>query len=283
MQKIYRIGKYSFEYRERVTSGEAFPYIPHFHDSYEIFYFLEGEGDYVVEGKKYPLAPGDVIITNPREMHSPNICSDIYRRITIAIHPLYLSGFITKDYNPFNGFASRPLAEQNRIPAELVQSQGIAQQIRALGEHYCDNKPSRDAMLKAHLLILLEAINGIIGVSKISFAHERIQEIVHYVNDNLTEKISLSGIAEAFYMNKHYLSHTFHDRMGMTLTDYITSKRIQLSLGLISQQCTLLEVALSAGFGDYASFYRAFIKIVGVSPQSYRKNMEKSRGGVKTE
>ncbi len=275
MQTTYRIGKYSFEYRDKTTRDESFPYIPHFHDSYEIFYFLEGEGEYIVEGKRYPLAPGDIIITNPRELHSPVIRSDVYHRITIAIHPLYLSGFITKDYNPFNGFASRPLADQNRIPADVVQSHGLAREIETIGAYYTATNPCRDAMIKAHLLILLESINRIISVSKLSFANERIQNIVHYINDHLAEKITLASIAEAFYINKHHLSHTFHDRMGMTLTDYITSKRIQHALELLADSAPLLDIALAVGFSDYAGFYRAFTKLIGTSPQHFRKSIKK--------
>ncbi len=275
MQTTYRIGKSNFEYRDKRTRGEAFPYVPHFHNCYEIFYFLEGEGDYVVEGIKYPLLPGDILITNPRELHSPAIRSDVYHRITLAIHPLYLSGFITKDYNPFNGFASRPLADQNRIPAEVVQSHGLAREIEAIGAYSKDPSPRRDAMIKAHLLILLEAINQIISVTKLSFANERIQDIVHYINEHLSEKITLSSIADAFFINKHHLSHTFHDRMGMTLTDYITSKRIQQSLELLPGPLSLLDIALTVGFTDYAGFYRAFAKFIGTSPQQFRKSTKK--------
>lgn len=273
MQTTYRIGKYSFEYRDRMTSGEPFPYIPHFHDSYEIFYFIEGEGEYVVEGKRYPLTPGDIIITNPRELHSPAIRSDVYHRVTIAIHPLYLSGFITKDYNPFNGFASRPLADQNRIPADVVQSQGLAREIEIIGAYNKDTRPCRDAMIKAHLLILLESINQVISVTKLSFANERIQGIVHYINEHLSEKITLASIADTFFINKHHLSHTFHDRMGMTLTDYITSKRIQRSLELLPESMPLLDIALSVGFADYAGFYRSFTKLIGVGPRVFRKSI----------
>ncbi len=272
-QTTYRIGKNKFEYRNKYTCGESFPYIPHFHNFHEIYYFMQGEGEYMVEGKKYPLSPGDVVITNPRELHSPVITSDVYHRITIAVHPLYLSAFMTRDYNPFSGLSNRPLAVQNHIPAEIVRLHGLDREIEALGTYYSDTNPCRDAMLKAHLLILLESINQIIGISKLSFAQERLQEIVHYINEHLDEKITLSSIADAFYINKHHLSHTFHDRMGMTLTDYITSKRIQHALETIGEPGSLLELALESGFSDYASFYRAFMKITGISPQQYRKSI----------
>ncbi len=277
MQEVYRIGKSSFQYTNKITFGSIFPYIPHYHDGYELFYFIQGEGEYMVEGKKYPLSPGDILITNPRELHCPVIRSELYNRTTISIHPLYLAAFITKDYNPCNGFISRPLADQNHIPADVVKQHGLDREIEIIGAYYNDDKPCRDAMIKAHLLILLESINQIVSVSKVSFASERIQEIVHYINAHLTEKITLASLANQFFINRHHLSHTFHDRMGMTLTDYITSKRVQKSLELLSEPVSLLDVALAVGFSDYASFYRAFVKIVGTSPQAHRKSISGSR------
>ena len=147
--------------------------------------------------------------------------------------------------------------------------------LETIGEYYHSSLPCRNAMLKAHLLILLETLNQIIQVDKLTFAHERIYDIVHYINDNLTEKITLSSLSETFCLNKHYLSHTFHDKMGMTLTEYITSKRVQRSLELMEGSFTLLEVALQSGFSDYAAFYRAFGKLIGMSPMSYQKSIKR--------
>ncbi len=274
MQTTYKIGKYAFEYRDKISYESGFPFIPHFHDHYEIYYFKEGAGHYMVEGKNYPLSPGDVIITNPKEVHCPYITSDVYHRVTISVHPLYLSGFISKNYSPFYAFSGRALGDRNRIAAEIVQNQGLDREIRTIGAYFADDRPCRDAMIKAHLLILLESINRIISVEKRTTANERIHEIIHYINEHLEEKISLTSLANVFFVNKHHLSHSFHDYMGMTLTEYITSKRIQKSLEIIGEPISLLDVALSSGFTDYTSFYRAFMRVTGTSPMTYRKTMK---------
>lgn len=275
MYTKYKIRQKSFDYREKNTTETQFPYDPHFHDCYEIYFLKEGNVSYIVEGKIYEMAPGDIILTNPRELHCPIVGSGEYHRITLSIHSMYLSGFITEDYNPFNSLASRPLATQNRIEASVVSANGLDRMIDTIGEYYHSDKPCKNAMIKAHLLILLESINRIIQVDKLTFAHVRIHDIVHYINDNLSEKITLSSLADAFCLNKHYLSHSFHDKMGMTLTDYITSKRIQRSLGLMDTSSTLLEVAMQSGFSDYAAFYRAFHKLTGMSPIQYQNSLKR--------
>ena len=281
LQTTYKIGKYQFEYQEKFSVESGFPFIPHFHDCYEIYLFKQGTGHYMVEGKNYPLAPGDVVITNPKEVHCPYITSDVYHRTTLSIHPLYLSGFITKNYNPFHALSGRALGDRNHIAADIVRENGLDREIEIIGTYHKSDRPCRDALIKAHLLILLESINGIISVEKRKSANERIHEIIHYINEHLDEKISLSTLSEVFFLNKHHLSHSFHDYMGMTLTEYITSKRIQKSLEIIGEPLSLLEVALTSGFTDYTGFYRAFMRVTGTSPMSYRKTLRD--GDVKKE
>jgi len=275
MYRKYRVRQKSFEFREKNTVETDFPYDPHFHDCYEIYYLKAGDVSYMVEGNHYDMKPGDLMLTNPRELHCPIVGPKEYHRITLSIHPLYLSSFITEDYNPFSSLANRPLGSRNRIDASIVSANGLDKLINTIGEYYNSTLPSKNAMIKAYSLILLEAINHIIQVDKLTFTHERISDIIHYINDNLAEKITLTSLANIFNLNKHYLSHAFHDKMGMTLTDYITGKRIQHALELMEGNCTLLEIALQSGFSDYAAFYRAFHKFTGMNPAQYQKSMKR--------
>lgn len=275
MYNKYRFREKSFEYREKNTIETAFPYDPHFHDCYELYYLKEGIASYMVEGNHYDMAPGDLILTNPRELHCPIVEPGIYHRITLSIHPMFLSSFLTEEYNPFGGIANRSLGSQNKIEAAVVISHGLDKILETIERYYNSTQPCKKAMLKAYLLILLESINRIIQIDKVSFVHERISDIVHYINDHLAEKLTLSSLADIFNLNKHYLSHSFHEKMGMTLTDYITGKRIQFALELMESSLTLLEIALQSGFSDYAAFYRAFHNYTGMSPMQYQKSMSR--------
>ena len=59
-------------------------FVMHTHDNYEIFCFLGGNAEYVVEGNIYPLEVGDVILMRKSEAHHLLLHSaQTYERITI--------------------------------------------------------------------------------------------------------------------------------------------------------------------------------------------------------
>lgn len=60
----------------------------HMHEFFEIFIFLDGDTDYVVEGNSYFLRPNDVIIINRNEMHRAyHKTQKRYERIVFHIMP----------------------------------------------------------------------------------------------------------------------------------------------------------------------------------------------------
>ena len=59
--------------------------------------------------------------------------------------------------------------------------------------------------------------------------------------------------------------------MGITLTEYITKKRVYIAKELILSKVPISQVAQNVGFNEYSSFYRAFTKILGISPTDMKK------------
>lgn len=60
----------------------------HIHNDYEIFCFLSGDTNYIVEGSVYPLHKGDFILIRSAEAHRIQLLSSAtYRRIVINFLP----------------------------------------------------------------------------------------------------------------------------------------------------------------------------------------------------
>ena len=96
--------------------------------------------------------------------------------------------------------------------------------------------------------------------------------IKYYVKNNLSRKLSLSDIALNLHCSTVTLTEHFKAEFGMTITEYITKKRMQLSEKLlISTDEPLREVASTSGFADVEYFSRTFKKYHGVSPAAWRK------------
>ena len=75
-------------------------------------------------------------------------------------------------------------------------------------------------------------------------------------------------LAEKFYISKYYLCRAFHKATGLTVHDYIRLKRLNLARELKAEGKSISEAAMMAGFTDYSSFYRAYLKEYGVSPRN---------------
>lgn len=102
-----------------------------------------------------------------------------------------------------------------------------------------------------------------------------IAEAIEYIDKNYQEDISLKEVAEAVYLNVWYLSDLFSREVGMTFSQYIRDKRIARSKELLKDKSLkLYEVAYQVGIKEQGYFSSLFKKVTGVTPKSYRDQLE---------
>lgn len=250
----------------------------HIHDCYELFYFISGDLTYHIEGQAYKLCPNDLIITNSRELHRIVFNSKSrYERRYIHFKPEYISSYQTDEYNMLSYIEKRKLGYFNRIPAKNVIEDGILELWDNIEKASLDHSPEGPIMMKTFFIQMLITINKIFSkydnlvVNSYKY-DQKIVAILDFINKNLNEKITLDLLEYEFYVNKYYLCHIFKKSTGFTVIEYITYKRIMRAMELLMSGNTALNVAHAVGFGDYSTFYKAFKKITGFSPnQYYRK------------
>jgi AraC-like DNA-binding protein len=82
------------------------------------------------------------------------------------------------------------------------------------------------------------------------------------------EKIpSVDELSKELGMSKAQLTKTFKSSYGMTISEYLTQKRMQRSQDLIKEgKLSILQVAIEVGYLNQSSFGRAFKKFFGYSP-----------------
>lgn len=95
--------------------------------------------------------------------------------------------------------------------------------------------------------------------------------IISYINEHISEKITLDELSQKFFVNKYYLSHRFKALFGITLGDYITQKRLSLAKSYLRKGTSVTLAGERAGFNSCNHFIRTFTKTVGVSPKQYSK------------
>lgn len=249
----------------------------HTHHCYELFYLVDGEITYNVEGQSYHLKANDLIFTNNRELHRIlNNNPNIYERRFIQFKPEYVLPLQNSNYNLLNFLENRKLGKFNKLDSCNVIKYGINNLWDEI-EYYCSKDlPESEIMLKTLLVQLLIKLNNIFKeenqwLNNSILSDNKVNSILEYLNSSLSDHITLDLLSNKFYMDKFYLCHIFKETTGFSVMEYLTYKRIMKSQELLSIGLSALDASIAVGFSDYSNFYKSFKKSVGISPRAYSK------------
>lgn len=102
-----------------------------------------------------------------------------------------------------------------------------------------------------------------------------IDDIFSYINNHITEDISLDNLEREFYVSKFHISREFKKATGITLHRYIVKAKLDLCKKLIEEGNTIIDVAHICGIGSYNNLFRAFKKEFGITPKEYYNEIKK--------
>lgn len=264
-----------FSYLHKITTNndtKSDP--PHTHkDLFEIFMLLNGDVDYVVEGNKFHVNPYDIVLVNNDELHRSIVKN--HSSFDCILLSINLDFFIKNNCNDFTDMVfNRKIGTNNVIPAETVIASGIYDIYMKL-EKYSQEEPVCLTVVKSVIIELLYNLNKqVIKSSDSNYNQKNIKNIIQYINNNLTEDLSLDLIANHFFLTKQYLCKTFKSNTGFTIKNYISYKRIVLVRELYSSGMTISEACMRAGFNDYSNFYRTFTKMMHEPPKKNLSNIK---------
>lgn len=164
----------------------------------------------------------------------------------------------------FNAFRRRWLAE-------WLGEQAVAP---AAGETVAPTDAEGDFSLARWREQWLEALVALSRLALGQQAQENnvIYDIAKYVQANYQEEITLQEIASHFYLSREYISRKFKQEFGINLSDYLTDIRMDKArLLLLNPHLRIAQVAQMVGYEDEKYFSKVFKKMVGQSPNEYRK------------
>lgn len=100
-----------------------------------------------------------------------------------------------------------------------------------------------------------------------------VKQAISFINEHLTENLSLELIAEHVHSNASYLSRIFKKEVGISVVSYITDLRIKKAKDLLEHSNLRTgEISDAVGIHDPAYFSVVFKKYTGMSPKAYRNN-----------
>jgi transcriptional regulator GlxA family with amidase domain len=110
-------------------------------------------------------------------------------------------------------------------------------------------------------------------MSELPSSPEALAPLLTWLTSNLDKPLSLNDIAEHAVMSTRTLSRRFLEQTGTTPLQWLIAQRVRSAQQLLESSALSIEqIATQAGFGSSAAFRDRFSKLVGTSPQKYRRN-----------
>ena len=241
------------------------PSVLHTHPFTEIFFVLNGKGNFFFRRDIRPIETGDLIIIPPYLEHTEQ---------SIPGTPLeyYVLGI--------DGIAFQE--EDQSSTAQIFCNFDNVSLIRDLFAqiHYEMKSGGYGAelicqhLLEILILRILRSSRQLVPVSinTVRMTKECAQ-IKEYLDTNYAERITLDTLTSLTHMNKYYMAHSFAKYTGLSPIQYLNQRRLAASCQLLCDtDMSVSDIASSTGFSSQSYFTQTFRKFYGITPIKYRQS-----------
>lgn len=260
---------------------------PHQHDFFELFFLLDDNIDDIVEGMRYSLSPGSVMLVAPGQLHRPDVPGPARSvdRFVLWISTQYVRS-ITDALPRLHYALWGDMTGRNLIQLDGENAAEMRQLLFAL--HREDARPGADSAALSRSIIaqlLIYCARSIasrtdIAPHKAELRYREIMRVYEHIVANLPDRnLSVSALAERFFMDKNTLTRQFKRQVGMTPGECIRRHRLEAVRRQIRLGAPMQQACAECGFSDYSAFYRAFRQAYGISPRDYAAQTAGIQGG----
>lgn len=251
----------------------------HFHDTYELYFLLEGERYYFIEKETYHVKAGDVVLINREQVHKTSQAgSGKHDRILLQLSGRILDPWLKNAgvfslerlFGDYYGVLKVSELEWEEMKSLLL---GIRDEIGLRGERY--ETMVRLKLSQILLLIyrigkknILKEMPATVQTAK----HGKVHEVAEYLTTHCETGESLEELAEKFFISKSYLSRIFREVTSFSVNEYRNLARVRKAKELLSNSdYTITEISGLLGFESVTYFERIFKKHGDETPSGYRK------------
>ena len=258
------------------NAGRSFQIPVHLHDEFEIIYVRSGFLAVSISGESYIGKTGDAFVVSPGNLHLMGSQTGTVDYYTF-LFPLKYISFRTDDM--LDEKLLEPLNSGHLMICPRVKdtAKELCEQLIEIYEAKKDESESKITTQVRTKIILLQFIlemwkKGFVLENDTSGRNTVEKEMVSYIQQNFTGKISLREFGEQFHLSEKYISRYFKEHFHITLSQYITHLRLQHAKQLLQDtDIPVTEIAMQSGYQNVSYFIRSFKKTYGVSPLKYRK------------
>ncbi len=266
--------------------GKDFSHPPERHDFWEMVYVDSGDINAVSDGLGRTLSQGQVIFHRPMEVHahiSNRISPNNMLVVAFTTHSPAMEFFDKKIFTL--GKTEKTLLSLFTKEARLALGGSIPGEYKNKNALNFDSAPFGsfqllECYLTELLLVLRRGGEEAVSTPKQQtdsrqLGHSSITElIIAYLEENVSEPLTLSDICAKFYMGKSHLCKLFEEHVGDSPIDYFAKLKIKKAKHLLRMEdSSISSVSDRLGYSSIHNFSRAFKRATGISPREYKKKI----------
>lgn len=275
--KYFVLGYYKNAYDgihiQRITKASEAKKM-HSHEYFQIYYIEKGSLTHYIADNSAKLVAGDIFIIPPGVTHriSDDDCS------------FYSLSFMPESVIPLTsdslavGFLNTLKTQSNiRLKISLPSDEALRVEslIVQIYKEFENKKMGSGEIIKAFVMALISLLARVYFESSptVISTDDGKQFILHcidYIDNHYYQNINLESVVRLSAMSKTKFCKNFLDATGCSFHQYLNRCRIRKAVEYIEKGYKITAVYSLCGYNDFSTFYRNFVKVMGVPPAAYR-------------
>ena len=251
-----------------------------------LVHIKSGAGIVMLDGRLKGLSDGDMIFIPPYSSYSfrSEELGDEYNVNLDAVFLQFDQAWLNDLQKVFRGVSSMVLAVKG-IKSAMYVTGAKWLKLSGMLDSFSGALPHIQSVLLLNILEQLSLEGDYVAISReivpMPSTRERLNRIESFIDSNFIEGVVLDDIAAYAGINRTYFCLFFKRHFGVSLTDYVNSKRIALAESLLHRSdLSIADVSRQSGFSNVPYFNRVFKSLKGQSPKHFRSSLRQLSADV---
>lgn len=238
---------------------------PHFHNELSIALIDSGGTSAGFENKTYNFTEKDLIIFPPGLVH----CCIPYSLENWGFTMIYL------DYGWVKSIFRLEFEENEVFSYKLSKGEYLRLKNNLLFlEKKANYISKKKCLIKILQTYLIENMKRFKDIKIDLLEEERVKRIRKYIEDNISQKVTLDKLSDISGISKYHLMRTFKKMYKVSPLTYQRNLRFNLAKKGLKEGGDISKIAVSLGYYDQSHFTNEFKKFSGTTPDDYRREFK---------
>ncbi len=229
-------------------------------DSFLIMHIKKGSLTIKIDNNTFIGTDNQIIFIDCYKPHS------YYANTDSIVDWLHFDGVTAKEYFSL-------ITKDSNYVFTLSDTFTFTHNFNKIYSAFNENKPIKEILQSKYITNILTELAVQQDTSSNNITTSSIEETISYINDNITEELSLEFLSERVSLSPYYFTRVFKKETGFTPHQYVLYTRINHAKFLLKNtDLSIKEICFICGFSVESNFCTSFKKWTNVTPSNYRLN-----------